>query len=176
MFDLTCGRFPHFLVRSARLVEDLDKVALRIQEWHDDDEGGGAASREHASRGELETVQEELVPDVEKGKLKKRDGNGWMPVRQPVNDRYRVNVPFVPFLLLLLLILILLLLFFFFLARVFYFEIEIEARYNVRRIVRFVFTFRQNWFTLSSGLFVSFKYTLFYRVLFLRKISADVGT
>lgn len=78
MFDLTCGRFPHFLIRSARLVEDLDKVALRIQEWHDDDDdgGGGAASREHASRGELETVQEELVPDVEKGKLKKRDGNG----------------------------------------------------------------------------------------------------
>lgn len=77
-FDLTCSRFPHFLVRSARLVEDLDKVALRIQEWHDDDDDDddGAASREHASRGELETVQDELVPDVEKRKLKKRDGNG----------------------------------------------------------------------------------------------------
>lgn len=63
---------------SGLLVEDLDKVALRIQEWHDDDDDDddGAASREHASRGELETVQDELVPDVEKRKLKKRDGNG----------------------------------------------------------------------------------------------------
>lgn len=46
-------RTSSYGVRPVCLMEDLDKVALRIQERHD-----GAASREHARRGKLEAAQE----------------------------------------------------------------------------------------------------------------------